>query len=119
MSTRKPNLKKLKVHLVRGCAAAWRGNGETYVSEPVAEAYIEESWNVWGPGPNDKTLCYSAVPKITDDVREVTCWYCKSKLMNELWFADWSQLTAEEHALVLHLRAKREARKTREGTWPS
>jgi hypothetical protein len=44
----------------------------------------------------------------------VTCGYCKTKLLNQLWFKDWSLLTEQELSLLTVLRADRDLRKSQE-----
>jgi len=101
MAPRKPDLKKLKVHFLGGC------NFAAKQLEPVARL---QKWQ----NPNTDYWCWDAVPPTTDDLRLVTCGYCKTKLTNELWFKDWSELTEQEHELLKVLRERRDVRKARE-----
>lgn len=98
-------LAKLKVHLVRGCLP-------TSYAEPVEKAYATQTKHQWGDGPDDWTWWYANHPAVTDDLRKVTCGYCKTKLINELWFKDWSELTEQEFVLLAVLRERRDIRKS-------
>ncbi len=55
--------------------------------------------------PNDRAS--------TKELREVTCAYCKTKLLNELYFMDWSKLNDDEHRMLMLLRQRRDIRKGR------
>jgi hypothetical protein len=103
---RKPDLKKLKVHFLGGC------NFAAEKLEPKAR--LEPYENKWGPNPEDVYHGWNAIPQTTNDLTEVTCGYCKTKLTNEIWFADWSKISKYELDFLTHLRAKRHLRKSQE-----
>lgn len=103
MSARKPNLKKLQTHMLGGCGYA----GDKVVLEAYVESLTHTSWD-GTPYTN-----YNAVPRTVENLREVTCGYCKTKLTNELWFKDWSTLTDRELDFVEYLRHTRNIRKGR------
>jgi hypothetical protein len=101
MPPRKPDLKKLKTHFLGGC------NFAAKQLEPVARLTKWEN-------PSTDYWCWDSVPATTDDLRLVTCGYCKTKLLNQLWFKDWSLLTEQELSLLTVLRADRDLRKSQE-----
>lgn len=108
-------LAKLKTHLVKGCAMAFHSNNDEtgYVSEVVEKPYVAITYWKSNCG-TEEYYAFDNRPAVTDDIREVTCGYCKTKLTNELWFKDWKDLTEQELELLKVLRLRRDERKVRE-----
>lgn len=93
---KKVNVKKLKMHLVGGCDIA--------PDEPTV-LKIEK---------NENGYEYVEQYPATEDLASVTCGFCKTKILNELFFKDWSQLDRAEYAVLYALKNMRNERKRKE-----